>query len=196
MIRSTAVLTDENGLIDRAAGGDREAFGILYERNSLRVFRHAYFLTGNSTLAEDITAQTFLKALEAIHRYEHRGIAFKSWLLRIACNLVINYRKSSKNNGHSSLPDTLEAPKAFYSPEAFAQTKADGELVWGHVRNLSHEQRQVVVLRFLDDLSYADIAELLDKSVGAVRILQFRALRNLRKLIQDDLNQAYNRRAV
>lgn len=194
MSRSNAVLTDENGLIDRAAGGDREAFGVLYERNSLRVFRHAYFLTGNSALAEDITAQTFLKALEAIHRYEHRGVAFKSWLLRIACNLVINHRKSSKNNGHSSLPDTLEEPSAFYSPEASAQMKADGELVWGQVRKLSPEQRQVVVLRFLDDLSYADIAELLGKSVGAVRVLQFRALRNLRSLIQGDLNRAYNRR--
>ncbi len=195
MIRSTAVLTDENGLIDRAAGGDREAFGILYERNSLRVFRHAYFLTGNSALAEDITAQTFLKALEAIHRYEHRGIAFKSWLLRIACNLVINYRKSAKNNGHSELPDTLESPSAFYSPEASAQLKADGELVWSQVRKLSPEQRQIVVLRFLDDLSYADIAGLLDKSVGAVRILQFRALRNLRSLIQNDLNHSFNLRA-
>ena len=195
MSRSNAVLADENALIARAAEGDREAFGVLYEQNSLRVFRHAYFLTGNSTLAEDITAQTFLKALEAIHRYEQRGVAFKSWLLRIACNLVINNAKSSKNNGHSTLPDTLEAPTAFYSPEAYAQTRADGELVWGQVRNLSEDQREVVVMRFLDDLSYTEIAELMGKSVGAVRVLQFRALQNLRSFVQDSLNHAYSRSA-
>jgi RNA polymerase sigma-70 factor (ECF subfamily) len=195
MIRSNAAVADENGLIARAAEGDREAFGVLYEQNSLRVFRHAYFLTGNYALAEDITAQTFLNALEAIHRYETRGVAFKSWLLRIAFNLVINYKKSFKNNGHSSLPDNLEAPTAFYSPEASAQTKADGELVWGQVRNLSEDQRQVVVMRFLDDLSYAEIADLTGKSVGAVRVLQFRALRNLRSLVQSGLNHAYSRRA-
>lgn len=195
MNRSNAALADENGLIARAAEGDRAAFGVLYEQNSLRVFRHAYFLTGNSTLAEDITAQTFLNALEAIPRYEQRGVSFKSWLLRIACNLVINYKKSSKNNGHSTLPDTIEAPTAFYSPEASAQTRADGDLVWGQVRNLSEEQRRVVVMRFLDDLSYAEIAELMGKSVGAVRVLQFRALQNLRTMVQSGLNRAYSRSA-
>ena len=194
MIRSNAAQTDDNRLIARAAGGDREAFGRLYERYALRVFRHAYFLTGDAVLAEDVTAQTFLNALEAIPRYETRGVAFTSWLLRIACNLVINYRKSSKN-GHAQLPDTLEAPTAFYSPEASAQTKADGELVWEKVRSLSEDQRKVIVMRFLDDLSYEDIAGILGKSVGAVRVLQFRGLQNLRNLIQDDLNRAYHRRA-
>jgi RNA polymerase sigma-70 factor (ECF subfamily) len=194
MIRSNAAQTDDNRLIARAAGGDREAFGKLYERYALRVFRHAYFLTGDAALAEDVTAQTFLNALEAIPRYETRGTAFTSWLLRIACNLVINYKKSAKN-GHAPLPDTLEAPTAFYSPEASAQTHEDGELVWSHVKNLSEEQRRVIVMRFLDDLSYQEIANILGKSIGAVRVLQFRGLQNLRHLIQDDLNRAYSRRA-
>lgn len=195
MSRSNAAETDENELIARAAGGDREAFGTLYERYALRVFRHAYFLTNDAALAEDVTAQTFLNALEAIPRYEPRGVAFTSWLLRIACNLVINHKKSAKN-GHSPLPDTLEAPRAFYSPEAAAQTKADGELVWGQVKNLSPEQRRVIVMRFLDDLSYEEIASILGKSLGAVRVLQFRGLQNLRHLIQRDLNRAYNRRVA
>lgn len=194
MSRSNAAQTDDNRLIVRAAGGDREAFGRLYERYALRVFRHAYFLTGDSALAEDVTAQTFLNALEAIPRYESRGVAFTSWLLRIACNLVINHKKSAKN-GHAQLPETIEAPSSFYSPEATAQTKADGELVWNHVRELSPDQRRVIVMRFLDDLSYDQIAQILGKSVGAVRVLQFRGLKSLRQLIQGDLNRAYSRRA-
>ncbi|MCI0884241.1 MAG: RNA polymerase subunit sigma-24, partial [Chloroflexi bacterium] len=81
MPRSTSVETDFNALIERAARGDREAFGEIYEQHALRVFRHAYFLTGDPVLAEDLTAQTFLKALEAIPRYEQRGVPFIAWLL-------------------------------------------------------------------------------------------------------------------
>ena len=81
MRRSASVLTEEDQLIARASKGDREAFGQLYERHSIRVFRHAYFLTSDVSLAEDLTGQTFLKALEAIPRFENRGIPFIAWLL-------------------------------------------------------------------------------------------------------------------
>ncbi len=193
MRRSALAETDDGQLIGRAAGGDREAFGRLYERYALRVFRHIYFLTGDSILAEDLTAQTFLRALEAIPRYQLRGVPFIAWLLRIACNLVINHRKSLKNSAHSQLPEGLEASGADYSPEESCELKADGELVWRQVRHLPPEQRAVIVMRFLDDLGYEDIARVLNKSVGAVRVIQFRALANLRSMMQDSLNHAYLR---
>ncbi len=188
MRRSSVTETDDSELIAQAAVGDRDAFGRLYQRHALRVFRHAYFLTGDSVLAEDITAQVFLNALEAIPRYESRGIPFIAWLLRIACNLVINYKKSHKNNGHSQLPETIEAKGTFCSPEDSCEVKVDGERVWREVRKLPCEQRQVIVMRFLDDLPYPDIANVLGKSVGAVRVIQFRALANLRNLLEDELN--------
>lgn len=193
MRRSTVVETDDGQLIACAAGGDREAFGRLYEGYALRVFRHVYFLTGDSVLAEDLTAQTFLKALEAIQRYESRGVPFTAWLFRIACNLVINHRKSAKNGAHAQLPDALEATGASSSPEESCELKVDGERVWQQVRNLPGEQRQVIVMRFVDDLGYPDIARVLNKSVGAVRVIQFRALANLRNMMQDSLNRAYYR---
>lgn len=188
MRRSAVAVTDDDQLIALAAGGDREAFGELYERYALRVFRHAQFLTGDPVLAEDVTAQVFLKALEAIPRYESRGVPFAAWLLRITCNLVINHRKSAKNNGHSQIPDTIEASGTFFSPEASCEVKVDGERVWREVRKLPCEQRQVIVMRFIDDLGYPDIAQVLGKSVGAVRVIQFRALANLRNLLADELN--------
>jgi RNA polymerase sigma-70 factor (ECF subfamily) len=101
MLRSAVIEADDDQLIALAARGDRQSFGELYERYALRVFRHARFLTGDPVLAEDVTAQVFLKALEAIPRYESRGVPFVAWLLRITCNMVINHRKSAKNNGHS-----------------------------------------------------------------------------------------------
>ena len=189
MIRRSAVAeTDDDALIISAATGDREAFGRLYERYAVRVLRHAYFLTSDPVLAEDITAQAFLKALEAIPRYESRGVPFVAWLLRITCNLVINHKKSHKNGGHSQLPDTLESPDSNASPENSAELKLDGERVWREVKKLPSEQRQVIVMRFIDDLGYPDIAGVLGKSVGAVRVIQFRALANLRHLMEDELS--------
>lgn len=192
MRRSTSTVADDDMLIARAAGGDREAFGGLYERHALRVLRHAYFLTGDAVLAEDLTAQTFLKALEAIPRYERRGVPFVAWLLRITCNLAINHHKARKNNGHAPLPDTVEDDDRSGSPEQSCETKDQGERVWREVRKLPVEQRQVIVMRFLDDLGYPDVAQTMGKTVGAVRVIQFRALANLRLMMQDnELSQAY-----
>src|SRR3990172_5891837 len=123
MRRSTVTETDDDQLIAQAAAGDREAFGRLYERYAVRVFRHAYFLTGESALAEDITAQTFLKALEAIPRFQSRGVPFVAWLLRITCNLVINHKKSKKNNGHAQLPEPSKPKAPTTRPNAPARSK-------------------------------------------------------------------------
>jgi RNA polymerase sigma-70 factor (ECF subfamily) len=187
MQRSTVAETEDDVLIASAASGDREAFGRIYERYSPRVFRHASFLTGDIALAEDITAQVFLKALEAIPRYEPRGVPFVAWLLRITGNMVINHRKSHKNDGHAQLPESLETDDSHASPEDCAEAKLDGQRVWREVRRLPSEQRQVIAMRFIDDLAYPDIAEALGKSVGAVRVIQFRALANLRHMMQDEL---------
>src|SRR3990172_5161213 len=192
MRRSVAQETDEGGLIALAARGDREAFGRLYERYVFRVFRHIYFLTNNSELAEDLTAQTFLNALEAIPRYEMRGVPFLAWLLRIAYNLTVNHRKVRKN-GTAPLPEGLEIEGTTYSPEASCEAKADGERVWEGVRHLRDDQRQVIVMRFIDGLSYPDIARVLGKSVGAVRVIQYRALVALRRRMEDDLGEVYAR---
>lgn len=195
MRRSAVIETDDDQLIALAAGGDRQSFGELYERYALRVFRHAQFLTGDPVLAEDVTAQVFLKALEAIPRYESRGVPFVAWLLRITCNMVINHRKSAKNNGHSQIPENIEATGTFFSPEDSCEVKVDGERVWREVRKLPCDQRQVIVMRFIDDLGYPDIANVLGKTVGAVRVIQFRALANLRGMLDDELNLFRQRRA-
>src|SRR3990172_12357953 len=106
MRRSIPVGTDDERLITLATAGNRDAFGSLYERYAVRVYRHAFFLTGDQTTAEALTAQTFLNALQAIARYEDRGVPFVAWLFRIVGNLALNHRKSAKN-GHSPLPDTV-----------------------------------------------------------------------------------------
>ncbi|MEK7247853.1 MAG: RNA polymerase sigma factor [Chloroflexota bacterium] len=186
MARSTSTEVKGEVLIAQAAAGDREAFGRLYEEHSVRVFRHAYFMTGDVNLAEDLTAQTFLKALEAIGRYEDRGVPFIAWLLRITVNLAINHRKALKNGIHAQLPEQLEDNDALGSPETSCTLKSEGERVWNKVKELPAEQRQVIVMRFMDDRPYTEVAAVLGKSIGAVRVIQFRALNNLRNLMRKD----------
>ncbi len=190
MRRSSLQKADDTQLIAGAARGDREAFGALYERYVFKVFRHVYYLAGDLHTAEDLTAQTFLKALEAIHRYEMRGVPFLAWLLRIAYNLTINHKKV-RSNGNAPLPETMEVQGTLYSPEASCEAKADGEQVWEGVRTLRGDQRQVIVMRFVDGLSYPDIAKVLGKSIGAVRVIQYRALCALRRRLEDDLGHHY-----
>src|SRR3972149_10075114 len=122
MRRSNLQEADDGELIARAAKGDREAFGGLYERYVFKVFRHVYYLTSDSHTAEDLTAQTFLNALEAIHRYEVRGVPFLAWLLRIAYNLSVNHNKVRKN-GAAPLPEAVEVQGTQYSPEAACGAK-------------------------------------------------------------------------
>lgn len=186
MRRSSLQKADDTQLIARAARGDREAFGALYERYVFKVFRHVYYLTNDCHTAEDLTAQTFLNALEAIPRYEMRGIPFLAWLLRIAYNLTVNHKKD-RRNGAAPLPEAVEMPGTLRSPEASCEARADGERVWEGVRRLRRDQRQVIVMRFVDGLSYPDIAKVLGKSVGAVRVIQYRALCALRRRLEDDL---------
>lgn len=190
MRRSNLQEADDNRLIARAAKGDREAFGALYERYVFKVFRHVYYLTNDPHTAEDLTAQTFLNALEAIPRYEVRGVPFLAWLLRIAYNLTVNHKKV-RSNGTQPLPETVEIEGTRYSPEESCEAKADGERVWEGVRRLRGDQRQVIVMRFIDGLSYSDIAKVLGKSIGAVRVIQYRALCALRRRLEDDLGEHY-----
>ena len=187
MSRSSLLATDEGELIARAGQGDREAFGQLYEQYVFKVFRHIYYLVNDSQLAEDLTAQIFLNALEAIPRYQLRGVRFLAWLLRIAYNLTMNHKKVQKNNGTAPLPETAAATGIVYSPEESCEAKVDGARAWEGVRRLVGDQRQVIVMRFIDGLGYPDIAQVLGKSVGAVRMIQYRALSALRRQLEDDL---------
>ena len=183
MADTGAPSTAEDVLVERARAGDRQAFGELYDRYAALTYRHVYCMVGDPQGAEDLTAQTFLQALQAIHRYEERGIPFRAWLLRIARNLAINNGRFHRN--HSSRNDGSEQRGSMPSPELLCEAKQLEDEVWWAVRHLKGDQRQVIVLRFLDALSYADVAQVLGKSIGAVRVIQYRALSVLRRALED-----------
>jgi RNA polymerase sigma-70 factor (ECF subfamily) len=175
---------DERLLVERAIGRDAEAFGELYDMHVVRVYRHIYYLVNSVSEAEDLTAQTFLQAWEAVDRYEDRGVPFASWLLRIAHNLAISHLRSRREG--NQLHDGLMDQDSLRNPEKVTERQADEERVRQAILRLGHEQRQVIILRFVEDLEYREVAEIVGKSVAAVRVIQHRALCTLRKLMKAD----------
>ncbi len=170
---------DDTPLVLRAIRRDQEAFGELYDRHVVRVYRHIYYMVGNAAEAEDLTAQAFLRAWEAIERYQVRGAPFVSWLLRIAHNLGVSYLRSKRDS--SELHDGIVDTKERRDPEWSYQQTAEEELVREAILKLREEQRQVIILRFIEDLDYKEVAEIIGKSVAAIRVIQHRALNSLRK---------------
>jgi RNA polymerase sigma-70 factor (ECF subfamily) len=180
--------TDDTALIARAVEGDREAFGALYERYAFKVFRRVYCLTSDTHTAEDLTAQTFVNALEAIHRYEGRGVPFLAWLLRIAYNLTVSYRRV-RRNGTAPLSEAVEVQGGMRSPEESCEARADAERVREVVQELTADQRRVIAMRFVEGRSFLEIAEMLGKSAGALRVTQYRALRALRRRLEAESSE-------
>jgi RNA polymerase sigma-70 factor (ECF subfamily) len=171
--------TTECLLVERARLRDPEAFAELYDRHVARVYRHVYYLVGNLGEAEDLTAQAFLQAWEAIDRYQIRGVPFVSWLLRIGHNLGVSHLRSRRDK--AQLPEGLVDDGPRRNPEEVAQQHADEEQVREAILQLKDEQRQVIILRFVEDLDYREVSQIVGKSVAAVRVIQHRALKNLRK---------------
>lgn len=175
---------DERTLVRRAIARDRDAFGALYDRHVVRVYRHIYYMVGNAAEAEDLSAQAFLQAWEAIHRYQIRGAPFVSWLLRIAHNLGVSHLRSKRDS--SELPETLVDHSRHGNPEEVLQRQVEADRVRQAIMRLRAEQRQVIMLRFVEDLEYREVAEIVGKSVAAVRVIQHRALNALRKQMRQD----------
>lgn len=147
----------------------------------MRVYRHIYYLVHDVKQTEDLTAQAFLKAWEAIARYKERGAPFIAWLLRIAHNLTVSYLRSKKD--HGTLEDTFVDQKLRGNPQQALDQATDEQSVRDAVLKLRDEQRQVIMLRFVEELDYREVADLIGKSVPAVRVIQHRALGNLRKIM-------------
>ena len=170
---------EERRLVQRATGRDTTAFAELYDKHVIRVYRHTYYMVNDAREAEDLTAQTFLKAWEAIERYKERGAPFVAWLLRIAHNLTISHLRSKRE--HSVLEDYYVDQKIYRNPEQALEQSNDESSVREAVLKLRDEQRQVIMLRFVEELDYQEVAAVIGKSIPAVRVIQHRALANLRK---------------
>jgi RNA polymerase sigma-70 factor (ECF subfamily) len=172
--RNDADFGKDEQLLIEAARKDPARFGELYERYFDRVYAYIARRVGNRDAAQDLTADVFHRALANIGKYESRGVPFAAWLFRIAANAIADrWKRTAKESGDPA-PEEVESGKLdLEACEHRAQ-------LFQAVRKLTAEQRRVIQLRFAEEKSIRDIAQEMRKTEGAVKLLQFRAIQNLR----------------
>lgn len=175
-------------LVTRAREGDREAFAALYRAYLPTVYKFLYYrLNGNKAMAEDMTGETFVRALRKIGDYQNTGADFGAWLVRIARNLIYDNAKSARHRLEQLSDKFPEAAMgASQSTETQVVTSMEHSGVVDAIQRLSPDQRDVVTMRFLDGLDVSEVAEALGKKEGTIRTLQFRGLKALQKLLVRD----------
>jgi len=187
-VSETKLATDcsEEELLERASNLDEEALGELYDRYEMKIYSYIYRRTSDQTLAEDLTSQVFLKMLEAIHNDKTWHSSFSGWLYRIAHNLVIDHYRTRDRQKQVSIDDAPLLPDTGLSPVRAAEIALDSEYLKSAIRRLTDEQALVISLRFLEGYSFGEIADMMDKTEGAVKALQHRAVATLRQLLVHD----------
>jgi RNA polymerase sigma-70 factor (ECF subfamily) len=173
-------------LLQRAAKGDKQAFGMLYERYLILIYRYCYFRVADQHEAEDLTEVTFLKAWEGL--FQNKGAreirSFRAWIYRIAHNAIIDHIRTKKpieGDIHENLAEN-SAPGL----EHMFQSREDGENIAQAVQQLDPIYQQVIVMRFVNQLSHAETAQILGVTENHVRILQFRGLKKLSEILRKE----------
>jgi RNA polymerase sigma-70 factor (ECF subfamily) len=174
-------------LVARAQAGDPEAFGELYDRYVDLVYRYVYYRVGSQALAEDLTSEAFLRALRRITSFTWQGRDIGAWFITIARNLIADHFKSGKYRLEVTTADMLDADRAEDGPEGAVLDSLTNATLLEAVKQLNPEQQECVVLRFLQGLSVAETALAMGKNEGAIKALQYRAVRALGRMLPEDL---------
>ena len=176
-------------IVTRAQGGDAEAFGQLYDRYVDVVYRYIQYRVANSALAEDLTSETFLRALRRITSYTWQGRDFGAWLVTIARNLIADHYKSGRYRLELATSDLVEAgaDRSEDGPEDEVLTGITNGVLLEAVKRLNAEQQECIALRFLQGMSVAETAQIMGKNEGAIKALQYRAVKSLSRLLPQDL---------
>jgi RNA polymerase sigma-70 factor (ECF subfamily) len=172
-------LSDEI-LLAQAAQGDGEAFGALYERYVGRIYNYIYYRVGNAYDAEDLTARVFYRAMRHIGNYRDRGLPFSAWLYRIAHNLVANWHRDHSRRKEIPLEEGMRGKQVGSHPEYELLQWEEKERLFLILRDLSPERQQLLILKFVERLSNAEIGQIMGRSEGAIKSLYHRTLLDLR----------------
>ncbi|MBV9315276.1 MAG: sigma-70 family RNA polymerase sigma factor [Pseudonocardia sp.] len=188
----TTETTDSDGLagwnlVRATQAGDQEAFGQLYDRYHEMVFRYVLFRVSDRQLAEDLTAETFLRALRRISSVSYQGRDIGAWFVTIARNLVLDHVKSSRYRLEQTTAEIADLSPSTSGPEQQVVDGATHEELLRCVAKLNADQKECIALRFLQGLSVAETARLMGRNEGAVKALQHRAVRRLAQLLPEGL---------
>jgi RNA polymerase sigma-70 factor (ECF subfamily) len=172
-------------LVELARSGDSEAFGQLYDHYHVSVYRFVYYRVGSTTLAEDLTSETFFRALRSMGSFRWQGKDFGAWLMTIARNLTTDHFKAGRTRLEYATEDMSPHDSATEGPETSVLASIANESLLAALTELPHEQQECLIMRFLQGLSIAETAKVLGRSDGAVKQLQLRGVRNLAKLLPE-----------
>jgi RNA polymerase sigma-70 factor (ECF subfamily) len=179
----------ENHLVECAIAGDAEAFGELYSIHLDAIFRYIYYRVGEVEEAEDLTEQVFLNVWKALPGYRRRGVPFTSWLYRIAHNAVVDYHRRRKPREQAATPTNpgsavIEIRDDQMSTLSLVIQSEEAETLARAIAKLPDDQQQVIILRFIEGLNHIEIARIMERSEGACRMLQHRALAALNQYLE------------
>lgn len=177
-------------LVELARAGDKEAFGLLYDHYHASVHRFLFYRTRSQTLAEDLTSETFFRALRSMDSFRWQGKDFGAWLMTIARNLTTDHFKSGRTRLEMTTEDMTPHDDATEGPENAVIAGLTNEALLKALTELPTEQRECLIMRFLQGLSIAETALALGRSDGAVKQLQLRGVRNLAKLLPEGLRDS------
>jgi RNA polymerase sigma-70 factor (ECF subfamily) len=168
----------EASLVEALRSFNETAWAEVYGRHAQQVYQYIYYRLGDPHTAEDLAADVFVKALAGIGGYQYRGTPLLAWLYRIAHNVTADYRKAAVRR---SQLQAAESAEEIEERQDALQAFADRRDMMGAIRALTEDQQQVVILRFYQGMSNAEVSQVMGKPEGAVKALQTRALRSLRR---------------
>ena len=174
-------MSTEDKLVKKAKKGETEAFGKLYDKHFSSIYRFVFLQIRHKSDAEDITQQVFLSAWQSVGRYRTRkNIPFSSWLYKIAKNAVIDHHRTKKEYidiemvAEKAFADTPELGKAIDDSSIFYIVKQS-------LNQLNNDEQGVLIMKFINELSNKEVGQILNKSEGAIRVIQHRALKKLKQ---------------
>ncbi|GAA3655751.1 sigma-70 family RNA polymerase sigma factor [Nocardioides ginsengisoli] len=174
-------------LVELARGGDAEAFGQLYDHYQPSVYRFLYYRTRSVVVAEDLCSETFFRALRNMSSFRWQGKDFGAWLMTIARNLATDHFKAGRTRLEMTTEDMGQHDDATEGPENAVLASLTNEILLESLTKLPNEQRDCLIMRFLQGMSIAETAAALGRSDGAIKQLQLRGVRNLAKLMPEGL---------
>lgn len=173
----------DNELVSMAKD-DKEAFGELYQRYLPKIYNYIFYRTGNQHDAEDLTARVFFRAMSHIETYTDMGVPFQAWLYRIAHNLVANWHRDRGRRKVIPLDDYIVHGLRSEAPDKQTEDAEERDRLLAAIRRLPEERQQLLILKFIEGLSNAEIGDIMERTEGAIKSLYHRTLLSLRDELQ------------
>ena len=178
----------------KLAAEDKDAFGELYERYLPKIYNYIFYRTGNTQDAEDLTAKVFFRAMSHIGNYVDKGVPFQAWLYRIAHNLVANWHRDQGRRKIIALDDYVAHSLKSDAPDRLSEELEEQRQLMEAVRRLPEDRQQLLLLKFIEQMSNAEIGEIMGRTEGAIKSLYHRTLLALREELQLQEGRGANQR--